>query len=827
MHRPTLAFCALIAAPVAFAQRPLFEALHEPLAQGGAQFAPRVLAAADFDGDGAVDALTEDGVRLGDGAGRFATIAPSSTELRSAQRAVVGDFDGDGDPDVVALRGFLGTSLLLNDGTGGLFVAGAPLPLAGHEAAVAGDFDGDGDDDVAGVASNATYPNYVAVLLAVGGGAMVDGTALLNGVPTSRVLAAGDFDGDGDDDLVVSQSTLGALRLDATPGGFVASAPLSYDATTLCGPGDFDGDGARDDLVGVGAATPGGAYQFVTMFGGAGGFAVTFAGLAPAGVLRAPTDVDGDGREEVLVMASTGATLRAVNGVVLGPPLAIFDLRPEFQNGAEITGGAYSADVDGDGDRDVLASTRAEDWRVLFAGLGGLRDPAADALSAAVAGRGAVAADLNGDGAADLLAPVAANVVGTGATLVASALNDGAGRFATALSAPLGIFGGNVLVNSSVVVADFNGDGFEDVAVVRASFAPATTSFVLLSNGVGGATVGPLPIPTGLAAYVGSTAFDVDQDGDKDVALVREAALELLINDGLGGFTHQVAATLSGGHACAPADFDGDGDLDLAVATAAGTSIFWNASGVLAPTALVPALPAATVAAGDLDGDGDADLVAGASPFLNLGAQTFSVLPPVTTLDPVQYGAQLVDVDLDGALDLIYAGAYHLALAPGVFAAGVRIAPYASAYPAGGSFYFADRPYSVADLDRDGDADLVDVTGRVFLNTTRHLARGALARPGRVASLRLYGDPFAAVDLVAAASLLPSPLALGPWGVLHLDPASVLFAAPVALDAAGFAEIGGPIPNAPSLVGLALQWQAAYPADARLSGLVTTVVEGF
>lgn len=253
MHRPTLAFCALIAAPVAFAQRPLFEALHEPLAQGGAQFAPRVLAAADFDGDGAVDALTEDGVRLGDGAGRFATIAPSSTELRSAQRAVVGDFDGDGDPDVVALRGFLGTSLLLNDGTGGLFVAGAPLPLAGHEAAVAGDFDGDGDDDLAigqpgedlggdgrGGVTVVTgepiggLPGYFRFLSP--GSSGLPGSSQ-NGQSIGMALAAGDFDDNGHLDLV-----LGAPYSDvAGIGADVGAEFVLYGALFADG---FDGNSA-------------------------------------------------------------------------------------------------------------------------------------------------------------------------------------------------------------------------------------------------------------------------------------------------------------------------------------------------------------------------------------------------------------------------------------------------------------------------------------------------------------------------------------------------------------------------------------------------------
>ena len=47
------------------------------------------------------------------------------------------------------------------------------------------------------------------------------------------------------------------------------------------------------------------------------------------------------------------------------------------------------------------------------------------------------------------------------------------------------------------------------------------------------------------------------------------------------------------------------------------------------------------------------------------------------------------------------------------------------------------------DLDGDGDPDFIGIGPSVYSNVTRQIARGALARPGRFASLDVYGRPAA------------------------------------------------------------------------------------
>ncbi len=162
---------------------------------------PRSVAVGDFNGDGKLDLVTANEnsdnatVLLGDGTGRF-TAAPGNPFKagKGPVSVAVGDFDGDGKLDLaIANRGDNSVTVLLGDGKGGFAEApGSPFPVGTEPwSVVVGDFNGDGKPDLA-IANQGS--NNVTVLLnnrpgpAAPASAKPRRTALAPGVPIICLL---------------------------------------------------------------------------------------------------------------------------------------------------------------------------------------------------------------------------------------------------------------------------------------------------------------------------------------------------------------------------------------------------------------------------------------------------------------------------------------------------------------------------------------------------------------------------------------------------------------------------------------------------------------
>ncbi|MEM7201542.1 MAG: VCBS repeat-containing protein [Planctomycetota bacterium] len=286
-----------------------------PIPSASQFWTPGELETGDFDGDGDLDVMAAGGALLfNDGAGGFvdvtATHWPGSLGGGTVE---VGDVDGDGDVDAVFSRSSAFDLLITNDGTGRFrSVQGAFAPTLGQTTAVdLGDVDGDGDLDVVFSDQEQVFPYFqpgaLRLLLNDGAGAFSPAPALLPVAARSWSVSEAvfaDIDDDGDLDLVVSGPRL--LRNDGTGVFTDVSAtqmpppfhvPLFFPTRLTIKPADLDGDGDLDLVVKAGP-------NRILENDGRGGFrevAVAGAwGTAAATATFAIGDFDGDRDEDVL-----------------------------------------------------------------------------------------------------------------------------------------------------------------------------------------------------------------------------------------------------------------------------------------------------------------------------------------------------------------------------------------------------------------------------------------------------------------------------------------------------------------------------------------------
>jgi tetratricopeptide (TPR) repeat protein len=239
------------------------------------------VAVEDFDGDGLLDIVTSTfdpsgplSFRRNDGRAGFSdrSVASGVAGQLGGQGVVAGDYDNDGDADLVVLRGAwlfddgrIRNSLLRNDGEGRFTdvtrKAGLAAPAYPSRAGAWGDYDDDGDLDLyvcnesrKYVADHADFPSQ---LFRNNGSGPFTEVALQAGVTNDRYctgVTAGDYDNDGDLDLFVSNLEDDRLYRNRGDGTFEDMAPQAG----VTGPAgrssatwffDYDNDGDLDLFV--------------------------------------------------------------------------------------------------------------------------------------------------------------------------------------------------------------------------------------------------------------------------------------------------------------------------------------------------------------------------------------------------------------------------------------------------------------------------------------------------------------------------------------------------------------------------------------------------
>jgi FG-GAP-like repeat len=374
----------------------------------------------------------------------------------------------------------------------------------GADSVAVADVNGDGYPDlvvanacVSYSACNSDDDGSVSVLLGKGDGTFQAAVTYSSGGITARSVAVADVNGDGKPDLLVANyfwkgSGSGVVGVLLGNGDGTFQTPVTYDTggyfTFSVAVADLNGDGKPDIAVANFSGTVG-----VLLGNGDGTFqtAVTYSpgGSGPQSV--AVADLDGDGHLD-LVVANQNQGSRGAVSVLLGNGDGTLQSPVSYSSGGYWTSSAVIADVNHDGFPDVIVSN--------------------------------ICASINPDGTCN-----------SGGEL-SVLLGKGDGTFRT----PVAYYTGDGVENSSVAVADLNGDGKSDIAVLN-GFSVS----VFLGNG-NGTFQSPVSYSNGGRYSISMAVADVNRDGKPDL-LVTDACYysHCLAGSAVGVLLNIRAATIT------------------------------------------------------------------------------------------------------------------------------------------------------------------------------------------------------------------------------------------------------------------------------------------
>ncbi len=452
------------------------------------------------------------------------------------------DMDNDGRKDLIGINKSTATSptpasLVFYKRTSGGYVTAPVISSLGSSfttfALTVGDINGDGNLDILNKDTNAA-PYTVTAYYGDGSGGFTPGATFTNGY--SGTFSIGDLNGDGKGDLVSSSSSGVGYHLVQPDGTFGPYVSLTTHPPDIARLADFNADGKLDVLV---WSYPAGTIMINQGSGNftAGATTNVFYSQKPDFI----ADVNGDGRPDIVTNAHVGVPSGSNYSfsVYLTQPGAAsfattvytpgFSYRPNFA--APRT---EVADVDGDGDLDVLFIAP----NVYFI----TRNNGAGAMSPEVTIPTGSTPGLYDDALGD----TGADIVSLNRAGVFKELSDTVKFSQSVCSRP-----------GRTDYVDFDGDAVTDVGFFR----PADGYWSYRNSRDGGTitnlsgfgTHGDIPV-----------SQDYNGDGRSDRSYFRPSTGGWTIKDAVTGSVSNVGWGLNGDKP-APSDYDGDGKADVAI----------------------------------------------------------------------------------------------------------------------------------------------------------------------------------------------------------------------------------------------------------------------
>jgi hypothetical protein len=634
-----------------------------PLISGNAGSYPVVIAVGDFNGDGKLDVVVgEEGTKqgtavtvlLGNGDGTFSTSHTYTAGSTDPLSVLVGDFNNDGNLDVVVLdSSTANVEIFLGNGDGTL-QAGTSFTLGSSVTTLAaGDFNADGNLDL--IVGN-TKSGDMIVALGNGDGTFQQGISSYVVSVESFVVA--DLNHDGKLDLVLYGCCAGTISVALGNGNGTFQSPTSFAYGTAAPAGitlaDLNHDGKLDLVISQNETDSGTIDSLEILLGNGDGTFQTAVGYSiGSGFLQTVVaDFNGDGNPDI-----AGLTYETAIIVTLGNGDGTFICAPTYTSGS---GMGISADFNNDGIPDLAIATNYASEASILLGVGDGTFRAGSASNGFEGEPGIAAGDFNGDGNMDLalangdsskgvivqlgtgtgvfgaptyyLTDSEPDFVATGdlngdGKLDLVVANDKGGDISVLLGNGDGTFQSAVnyregATPSGLVLADFNGDHILDVAVSNSGGKKGGSVGILLGNGDGTFAQVKGYAQTDSVQWI--TAGDLNGDGKLDLVYVGHnyvtdtSSVNVMLGNGDGTFQPPVAYPAPLGadlNSAVLADFNGDGKLDVAAGDYSypgGVDVLLgNGDGTLQPAIVYAAAQfPAYVIAGDFNLDGATDLAA-------------------------------------------------------------------------------------------------------------------------------------------------------------------------------------------------------------------------
>ncbi|MDY8134325.1 FG-GAP-like repeat-containing protein [Aquimarina sp. 2201CG5-10] len=734
----------------------------------------------DYDDDGDLDLLLTGWTGSTRVSKIYTNTAGTFTELATANLTDVnnsavawGDYDNDGDLDIV-LTGSIGSTTVskIYTNTAGTFTELVTANLTGitNGAVAWGDYDNDGDLDIllTGFTGSATvskiYTNTAGIFTELA-------TANLTGV-TDGAVAWGDYDNDGDLDIVLTGSA-GGSRISKiytnTAGTFteLATANLAQVSFSSVDWGDYDNDGDLDILLtGIEGSTASASISKIYT-----NTAGTFTELATANLTAVNVgaalwgDYDNDGDLDVLLNGWTASG--NISKIYTNTAGAFTELATANLPGAAFGRSAWG-DYDNDGDLDILLTGEFPVTSKIFTNNTVTLNtaPTAPTNPTAVVNKDEVTVSWTASTDAEtpssgLSYNVYIKDASTSSAYTVSPMaqeNNGWRKLPARGNAqqntsyrwklPLQYHGIDTNFTFKVQAIDhsFTGSAFSTEGTFSVDLSP----FVELNT-------------PGLSQLENSSVAwgDYDNDGDLDILItgtntdLNGGQTSKIYTNTAGVFTELASANIPGvafGRS-AWGDYDNDGDLDILLTgqSVSGniSKIYTNTAGVFTElaTANLTGIGGSSVAWGDYDNDGDLDIIltGGTSKIYTNTAGTFTELA-TANLPRVDNGSVAWgDYDNDGDLDILLTGFTGSADISKIYTnTGGVFTELITANLTGVSF----SAVAWGDYDNDGDLDILlagytgsSTVSKIYTNTSGSFTELATANlPGLQHSSAAWGD---------------------------------------------------------------------------------------